>query len=248
METVAAHPAGFVLAGQGEAGDHGGVAGVKGRVEAGGLDQLRPQPADGRDRRQALRLVQRRQRTQGPERADRLGIETRRPGEARAMNDAMADRRKALRLGPRLDPGEEVFEKARRGALRFGPGGVGQRATCAVASPDARRRAGGLDLPAQQGANADVLRGEQGELAAGGADNERPRRAGHAREPGFSGGTPCSAIRTARAQEATCVSTESARLVRALGTRAPSTTAAAAAPPRNTSNLTSMIQATKTGF
>src|SRR5580704_18800562 len=56
-----------------------------------------------------------------------------------------------------------------------------------------------------------------------------------------------SATRLATAQDARRVITESARLVRMIGTRAPRTTPAAAAPARNERLLASMFPDSKSG-
>jgi len=70
---------------------------VKGGVEAGDLGQVRPQRRQGADRRQVVRLVQRRQRHQGRQFLDHGRRDQGRAGEAHpAVHDAMPGRDQPL--------------------------------------------------------------------------------------------------------------------------------------------------------
>ena len=91
---------------------------------------------------------------------------------------------------------------------------------------------------------------EQRELDAGraGVEDRRSRRPWH-HATAFRGGSRGARCATsaATAQDARRVITESARLVRMIGTRAPSTMPAASAPARNDRLLASMLPASRSG-
>ncbi len=124
---------------------------MEGGVEAGDLRQVRPRRGDGADRRQVVRLVQRRQRHQRVERGQQ------RVGDARgarvvraAMHDAMADGEQAIRRRDADPPSRAAPRAASRAFPAAPPASLGQSAAVGIVRDEMRRITDLLDLTPQQ--------------------------------------------------------------------------------------------------
>jgi hypothetical protein len=169
VKTVAPHAGVVQLHGNGEAARDVGIGGVKRGVEAGDLRQARPALDQGADRRQVVRLMERRKGNQFFERGDNTGVE---PHRLRilhpAVDDAVADRREFEAAALPAQKIREIGDRAVVTEARpLAPGLLGQRLAVGAARGEAWRRIETLDLAANDGIELPVPLGKEQELDAG---------------------------------------------------------------------------------
>src|ERR1700722_11810633 len=145
-----------------------------------------------------------------------------------------------------VDEVEQGGEKGFVAEIGVGPAMLREDDAILVRDDQRGRGADPFDLALRGEAQIIARRLEDGELQAGGARVERQHRIG---QTAVSRPVRCAAcaISTATAQEAMRADSASARLVRMIGTRAPTTTPAASAPARKVSCLARILPATRSG-
>ena len=151
MEAVAAHARVVELLRQREHLRERRVGAVERGVEAGDLRQLRRALQQRADRREVVRLVQRRERHELLELRHDRGVDADRRGVVgAAVDDAMADRGEpVVRAVRRLQPVEDVRERAVVAELRARlPALLAGGLAGGVLRDEARRGVDALDLPA----------------------------------------------------------------------------------------------------
>src|SRR5262245_50040641 len=226
------------------------MAAVKGGIEAGDLQELRLPRPDRADRGEIVRLVQRRERREGLETLQhRLGDDGRRAVIRTAMHDPVADGGGML-ADLRAQEADHLVERGRY-VLDLGrrPGLVGQGIAVHAARDQMGLYRHALDLTLQ--APFEPVAGRDGkqlefDARAAGVDDEN----GLAHDS--QAWIDCLAIwlwrsSIATAEDASRARTLSAREVRMIGTRAPSTTPAASARDRKVRFLASMFPASRSG-
>ena len=255
VEAVAPHAAlGDQLRGSANACATLGLRAVERGVEAGDLRQLRQRA------RAATRIGARlcgwcsgASGTQLLERREHVGVDPHRLREL-ACRRARRDGRRPTRRVPAVLLAQEVDEVVERAVvpeLRR-PRPSASRRSSRPSRPwrrSAARCRGLRPGRAATSASSSPRVVEQRELDARRAGVEDEDRVGHGVTPATlrrSRGAP-AATSAATAHEASRVITESARLVRMIGTRAPSTMPAASAPARNDRLLASMLPASRSG-
>src|SRR6187399_1698271 len=216
---------------------------MKRRVEAGDLRDARKAFRDGIDCREIVRLMQRRERHQLAQMVEDIaGHAHGRRKACTSMHDAMTDAENRRTLVLPAQPGRERVERsasvAHRGTQRL----LANRCSALVLRHESRRRADAFDLAAR--GQAPRLGGRSlidAELQARRACVQHQRVVIH----GFTA-RACAAS-TATAQLAILARTESARLVRMMGTLAPRTRPALSEFARNVSSLARMLAASRSG-
>ena len=231
MEAVALHARVEQFARHRDAALAVALALVEGGVERGDLRQMRPDPADRLDQADGARLVQ---RGEGAERGDRLqhlSIDPRGALEPiAAMHDAVPGADEARRLVSLRQDRQRLRNDVVQILLQFG--GKGQVGlVVAFLEVQHQRLVPEVDHPAADprrgGAGGDL---EQAEFDRRRAWVERQQQ--FLRHSGASLSWRSAPISLASAAEARRAFSESARLVRMTGTRAPRTSPAASAPAR----------------
>ena len=170
MEAVAAHARIVQLGGNGESPRHVGVRRMERGIEAGHLRQVGPAPEEHPDRREIVRLMQRRERHELLElRHDRGVHPHRRRVLGAAVDDPMADRRETVSGAVRrLQPVEDVRERAIVSHLRARfPALLACRFPGGVLRDETGRGVDALDLPAGDQRKFRAALGKQRELDAG---------------------------------------------------------------------------------
>src|SRR5450631_521903 len=217
---------------------------VEGRVEAGDLRQGRVQPRHRLDRRYGMRLMQWRQGYELAQARDDLFVDQSGSGEtASAMDHAVS-------CGAQMMCGEPLFEPLQQGGKRrlmrsrIAEMCVDQDALLCRGRMETRGMTDAVDRPLAKRLFVDgVLRHRvERELDAGRSRVENQEVAGH--------GLACVLRRAssrAIAQEPCRASALSARLVRMIGTRAPSTMPAVSASAKYSSCLASIFPASTSG-
>src|SRR3569833_3125748 len=220
-------------------------------VEAGHLGKLRRALRNGLERRKVVRLVQRGERCQLGKLGDHLRIYPDRGAVFHTpVNDPVSDGRHRCspdQAGGRRDDlaGRGAMVEAVRRPALFGHDGA-----FAVHHIEAGSHAELFHLAAEEQACGGVAAIER-ELDAGGTGIDHGE-AGFGFAGGFRHGIAVLArlaatSRLAMAQDASRVSSSSARLVRMIGTRAPSTIPAPSAAARSARRLASMLPASRSG-
>src|SRR6185503_8706940 len=228
---------------------NGWIGRVERGIEARDLREIGPARQQHPDRRQIVRLVQWRERNESLQACQHLAIDPHRTGKLRpTVHDAMTHR---LELhSPGLVP-EELGKVVHRALVTelplVAPAFFCGDHTARGARNEMRRGVDALDLPAQLRVEPAVLMLVEQELDA------RRARVQYENGPAVhdTAFSNCMrrewAISTATAQDAWRAINESARLVRMIGTRAPSTIPAASAPAMNVRLLASMLPASRSG-
>src|SRR4051812_6532634 len=224
---------------------------VEAGVEAGALRYVRQPLGARRDGGQVVRLMERRQRHERLQIVEHRWRDDNRCGVARAaVDDAVADAEHSRAVKARAQPRREKLQ--RRGdianlwlqRLRVEPR-AGR-----IANRELRRRAEAFDLAARDRTPfRPVAHLVNAELQAGrsGVEHEHDRLAVDHDATLWKVCRRACAASTATAQLAIRERTLSARLVRMIGTRAPSTRPAQSALARNVSCLASMFPASRSG-
>ena len=236
MKPVTSHAAFFIGAGQAEPPRNRGDGLMEGGIENRHLRQIRTRSHGGMRGRQIVRLMKRGERVEAFKLIHHLRVQHHRLGEqVSAMHHTMSGADQSIRAEMSVAEIEHRMQKRlvrKSGSIR--PNLVFHNLAICTASRQMRRLSQALHL--STGEDAQIFRTsarvglEQCELQAGGAGVQGQDRIGHYLMLAWV--SRARVISTATAQEAMRVSGESARLVRMIGTRAPSTTPAASAPAR----------------
>ncbi|ABA53469.1 hypothetical protein BURPS1710b_A1059 [Burkholderia pseudomallei 1710b] len=245
MKTVALDACVEQRARQREAPHEIGLRAVKRGIERCDLRQMRPQMAQRADQPHALRLMQRRERHERRDRVERALVDAHRPVErVAAVHDAMADRHELVHRQVRVDPAERLVEHR----VQIVGDGRGERHRvrfAAVRVFELQRRAVEIDLAAPERRGFAVRDAVEADLQRrrAGVEREQQRLAHDASAPA----RVLSATSFASAADAMRTRRLSARLVRMIGSRAPSTRPAASAPAKYISCFASMLPASRSG-
>ena len=225
---------------------------VEGGVEAGDLRKVGRACAERMDRREVVGLMQRRQRRVALEVREHLVVDHDRLVVSRsAMNDPMADGDR-LELLRRAQPGSRDLQRGRN-VVHLRSERRTRSISCALSAASARSR-GRVPMPStcpliRRRGSTPAIGAKDLELDAGRAridDQDRVHR-GSRRWQRRSFRDAHGRRERAAAQEARRERTESAREVRMIGTRAPSTMPAKSALAMNDRFFASMLPASRSG-